>query len=211
MNTKDIQEMWDKRYAQPEYAYGTEPNAFFKTALATNKPKGKILMFAEGEGRNAVYAAEQGLQVTAVDISQEAKRKALQLAHKKNVSIDYLVGDIFKMDLPKNSFDAAGLIFAHFPPGMRENIQKKISELLRPNGIAIIEAFSKNNLPYREKNPNIGGPQNIEFLYTTEILLKDFKDFKTLLLEEKETELNEGLYHVGKGMVVRYIGQKTEN
>ena len=98
-----------------------------------------------------------------------------------------------------------------FHPEWEKIYKKKISELLKPNGIAIIEAFSKNNLPYREKNPNIGGPQNIEFLYTTEILLKDFKDFKTLLLEEKETELNEGLYHVGKGMVVRYIGQKTEN
>ena len=108
--------MWDSRYAEDEYAYGTEPNEFFKETINKFDIDGKILLPAEGEGRNAVYAAKKGLDVTAFDISIEGTKKALQLAEHENVAIRYEVGNLPELKLMNESFDAAAFIYAHFPP-----------------------------------------------------------------------------------------------
>lgn len=201
-------EFWNERYSAESYAYGTEPNEFFKTALTEYNLKGKILFPAEGEGRNAVYAAEQGIEAYAFDTSSEGKKKAFDLALKKNVELNYQTGALEDLFFENNFFDAVVLIYAHFPPNRRANIHEELAKLVKPNGLVILEGFSVNNLSYRDENPSIGGPDKKELLYTMDLIREDFKDFEVLQLEEVETELNEGMYHQGKGSVVRFVGRK---
>jgi SAM-dependent methyltransferase len=203
-----MKEMWDNRYRDATYAYGKAPNDFFKSSLEKYQPKGRILMPAEGEGRNAVYAAKVGLEVTAFDISAEGRNKALQLAQAENVGINYQVGDFLKMDFPENHFDAAALIYAHFPPHLLSDYHQRIARLLKPQGLIILEGFSKNNLPLRERNPDIGGPDKAEMLFSEESITHDFPNFEILELAEVETELSEGDYHNGIAKVIRFVGKK---
>jgi len=205
-----MKEMWDERYRSKRYAYGTAPNVFFKSSLEKYLLEGSILLPAEGEGRNAVYAAQLGLDVTAFDISEEGRKKALRLAKSHNVDINYKVGDFLEMDFSEKSFDVAALIYAHFSPEFLSSYHKKIARLIKPNGMIILEGFSKNNLPLREKNPKIGGPKNLEMLFSSETIRKEFPNFEILELEEVETELNEGDFHIGIAKVIRFVGKKYD-
>lgn len=200
--------MWDNRYSSEDYAYGINPNVFLKDSIEKYKLKGSILMPAEGEGRNAVYAAKKGLEVTAFDISVEGKKKALKLAKKENIEITYDVGDFFNLNLINQKYDSAALIYAHFPPPLLSKYYQKIGELIKPNGILILEGFSKNHLKYREENPNIGGPNQLDMLFSKESIKNDFPDFEIIQLEETEVELSEGIYHNGIGSVIRFVGKK---
>lgn len=203
-----MKEMWDSRYSSEDYAYGINPNVFFKDAIEKYKLKGSILMPAEGEGRNAVYAAKKGLEVTAFDISVEGKKKALKLAEKENVEITYEVGDFFNLDLINQKYDSAALIYAHFPPPLLSKYYQKIGELIKPKGFLILEGFSKTHLKYREENPKIGGPNQLDMLFSKELIQNNFPDFEIILLEETEVELSEGIYHNGVGSVIRFVGNK---
>jgi len=203
-----MSEMWDSRYSAEGYAYGSEPNEFFKDSLSKYNLTGSILFPAEGEGRNAVYAAKKGLTVSAFDISIEGKKKALQLAEKENVEINYALGDFFELDLIHQKFDAAALIYAHFPPSILSKFYTKIGEMISPNGLIILEGFSKNNLKYREENPGIGGPDKLEMLFSTESIQNLFPDFEIIELEEVVVELNEGKFHNGQGSVIRFVGKR---
>lgn len=205
----NMKELWDSRYANIDYVYGIEPNQFFKEILDKNSFEGKILLPAEGEGRNAIYAAKKGLEVFAFDISSEGRKKALKLAKNENVEINYEVGDFFDLQLIKEKFDVAALIFAHFPPNISTKYHNKIAELMKPNGILILEGFSKNHIELQKKNPKVGGPKNIDMLFSIESIKKDFPNFDTILLEEKEIDLKEGKLHRGRGRVIRFIGRKT--
>lgn len=200
--------MWDKRYSSEDYAYGTAPNDFLKQVLDKYNPHGTILFAAEGEGRNAVYAASKGLKAFAFDISIEGKRKALELAKDKQVSINYEVGDFLKMDFMKSSFDVAALIYAHFPPNILSEYHKAISDLIKPGGLLILEGFSKNNLALKKEDPKIGGPDKIEMLFSVDSIKGDFPNFEIVVLEEAEVNLKEGLYHNGIAKVIRFIGRK---
>ncbi len=198
---------WNDRYRKKEYAYGTYPNEFFKKHIDQLK-QGKILLGAEGEGRNAVYAAKLGWDVYAFDISIEGKKKALELAKVNNVSINYQVGQLPDLTYNNETFDAIALIYAHFPPHIKSLYHKLLDKKLKSGGIIIFEAFGKNHLSYLNENPNIGGPRDLESLYAIETLKSDFKDYDILELAEKEIELSEGLSHNGKGSVTRFIGRK---
>ena len=200
--------MWDDRYSSEEYVYGVKPNEFLKHAIDKYKLTGKILFPAEGEGRNAVYAAKLGLEVSAFDLSKEGKKKALKLADKEKVSIHYELGNLFELDLLKEKFDSVALIYAHFPPEIRASYHRKIASLIQPNGYVILEGFSIENLAYKKENPKVGGPGQLERLFSKDKIKADFPDFEILQLEEVEVELNEGLYHVGTGKVIRFVGKK---
>src|SRR5574343_234271 len=140
-------DFWNERYAQEEYAYGLQPNVFFKDAIG-EIPKGKLLFPAEGEGRNAVFAAQLGYEVHAFDTSKEGKIKADQLAEKYGVTINYKVGDLAKLDYPEQYFDAVILIYAHVPAESRTAFFQHLVRLLKPNGQIIFEGFSQNQLQY---------------------------------------------------------------
>lgn len=199
---------WDERYRHAEYAYGTEANEFLKFCLTEYSLQGKMLFVAEGEGRNAVYAATQGNEVIAFDQSEAGKRKALQLAESKNCNISYLIADANNMPFEPDSFDAIVLIYAHFAPENRAQIHKNLLNYLKKGGYVVLEGFSKNNLVYREQNPGVGGPADEAMLFTTELIQNEFSKLSSLYLQEEIVKLNEGKYHIGTASVVRYVGKK---
>jgi len=210
MNQSDINEyrqVWDNRYGNEEYAYGKQPNAFFAAQLE-KLSAGRILMPADGEGRNGVYAATKGWDVTACDLSAAGKTKALELAGECGVNIDYVVGDLMDLNFPEGHFDAIGLIYAHFPADVKSKLHHKLITLLQPGGIVLFEAFSKNHIPFVTANPKVGGPKNIDMLFSAEEVAADFAGFDTILLTEEVVMLEEGAYHVGEGSVIRFVGRK---
>lgn len=198
---------WDDRYSNEEFAYGTAPNNYLKEQIEKLQP-GSILFPAEGEGRNAVFAATLGWQVSAFDISAEGKNKALKLAEDNTLEIDYQVGELDTLNYQTEQFDAIALIYAHFPAEIKSAIHKALDKYLRKGGTIIFEAFSKKHLEYLAVNDKVGGPKDIESLFSIEEIQADFPNYEIVTLEEKEIELNEGLFHNGKGSVIRFIGTK---
>lgn len=201
---------WDDRYSKEEFAYGEEPNYYLKDQL-TKLPVGTILFPAEGEGRNAVFAAKIAWTVYAFDISSEGKIKALKLADKNNVTIDYQIGELETLKLNVEQFDAIALIYAHFPADIKSKYHKTLDKFLKINGTIIFEAFSKKHIDYVTINEKVGGPKDIDSLFSIDEIKADFPNYKFIELEEKEIELNEGLFHNGKGSVIRFVGRKTTN
>ena len=198
---------WNQRYSGDEFAYGELPNHYLKEKLE-QLTAGKILFPAEGEGRNAVFAATLGWTVSAFDISIEGKKKALLLAEKNQVTIDYQVGELQTVKYASNQFDAIALIYAHFPAESKSLYHRTLDKYLRKDGWVIFEAFSKKHLDYIVKNERVGGPKDIDQLFSLDEIQSDFANYKIIELEEKEIELNEGLFHNGKGSVIRFVGQK---
>lgn len=210
MNTtwdKEYKAMWDERYMDHDFVYGKEPNLFFKDWLQKFE-SGSLLMPADGEGRNGVFAAQLGWKVTSLDLSEEGKIKALELAKEKNVALNYVVGDLEQLHFEKETFDAIGLIYAHFAAEKKSFLHQKLNDYLKPGGIIIFEAFSKAHLLYNEVDPKVGGPKDINMLFSTEEIASDFDNYDILLLEEKEIILEEGKYHIGTSSVIRFVGRK---
>lgn len=202
-----MKSFWNQRYSQEVFAYGKEPNAFFKNELDKLQP-GKLFLAAEGEGRNAVYAAQMGWEVVCYDFSEEAQKKALKLAEEKGVSIDYRLGSLADINFEKAEFDAVGIVFVQLPEAVRRQSFQKISTFLKSGGTMILEAFSKSHLEDQRVNPTVGGPKNIDQLYQLDSIKKDFENFDIELATEEQTILEEGIYHRGKSSVVRFVGRK---
>jgi 2-polyprenyl-3-methyl-5-hydroxy-6-metoxy-1,4-benzoquinol methylase len=200
---------WDDRYRDKKFAYGEEPNQYLEEQLH-KLPAGSILFPAEGEGRNAVFAARKGWKVSAFDISAEGKKKALQLAEKNQVSIDYQVGTLQALDYQEEQFDAIALIYAHFPADIKSALHRELDKYLRKGGIIIFEAFSKSHIAFIERDEKVGGPKDIASLFSVEEISHDFPNYEVIELKEKEIELHEGLYHNGQASVIRFVGRKTK-
>lgn len=200
---------WNERYSKEDFAYGEQPNNYLKEQLA-KLSVGSILFPAEGEGRNAVYAAKMGWDVSAFDISIEGKNKALRLADTNQVSIDYQVGELQTLNFQAEQFDAIALIYAHFPPEIKSSIHQTLDKYLRKDGIIIFEAFSKNHLDYIAKNEKVGGPKELAMLFSIEDIKADFKNYEIIELVETVIELNEGVFHNGQGSVIRFVGRKIK-
>jgi len=198
---------WNERYSKDEFAFGKQPNNYFKEQLEKLNV-GTILFPAEGEGRNAVFAANLGWTVSAFDISMEGKKKADRLAEINKVTIDYQVGDLQEISFDTEQFDVIALIYAHFPANIKSLYHKTLDKYLRNGGVVIFEAFSKRHIDYVSKNENVGGPRDLESLFSIEEIKSDFANYDIIELEEKEIELSEGLYHNGTGSVIRFVGQK---
>lgn len=201
-----MKEMWNQRYTSIEYSYGITPNEYFKEKLSY-VPKGKILLPADGEGRNGVFAALNGWEVHSCDFSEQGKIKAKKLADINNVQIEYQVGDFSELSYTDN-FDLLALIYAHFPADVKIDLFKKAGSYLKRGAYVIVEVFSKNNLKYREKNPSIGGPTDLGVLFNTSEIEQALTNFTIIELEEKVVWLNEGKGHLGEGSVIRCFAQK---
>lgn len=194
--------IWNEKFSSEDYLYGKEPNHFLKEELDKRKV-GKIIFLGEGEGRNAVYAAKLGWQVTAVDESEEGKKKALKLAKENNVSINYLIDNVLNFET-REKFDAVVMIYLHIHDDLKEALHKKAISLLDINGEIILEAFEKDQLKFTS-----GGPKNIDLLYDLKTITEDFIDLDFIKLSKEEIELNEGNGHKGKAVVVRFVGRKA--
>lgn len=198
---------WNERYRGKEFAYGEAPNEYLKQQIDRLSP-GSILFPAEGEGRNAVYAAGLGWKVSAFDISAEGQRKALQLATSRGVKIDYQVGEIESLGYQPGQFDVLALIYAHFPALIKSQLHKTLGGFLRKGGTLIFEAFSKKHIEYIRQNEKVGGPKEIDMLFSIEELQSDFLHYDFEELAEMEVELHEGLFHNGKGSVIHCVARK---
>lgn len=204
-----MQNSWDERYANTQYVYGIEPNTFFKDSIK-DIPVGRILLPAEGEGRNAVYAAQKGWEVYAFDQSIEGQKKAISLAEQNEVRITYDVLNFEEVEAKYSPsyFDVIALIYAHLPLDVKMKYYKELASLLKPGGVIILEGFSKKQLEYQQKNPSSGGPRDEGMLFSEEEVLSLFHELEVIILEEQEIILQEGLGHNGKASVIRFIGQK---
>ncbi len=202
-----MKEFWNTRYQEAEFAYGTEPNDFFKSKILQLDP-GKILFPAEGEGRNAVFAAKLGWEVFAFDQSEAAKDKAEALSEKMQVNLNYQVISMQDFDPIPESFDAVVLVFAHFPAFLRRAYHQKLLRTLKPGGLLILEGFSKNHIKHNTTNEKAGGPKDIQMLFSLEELKGDFEETELVILEEKERYLQEGLYHQGQAAVIQLLAVK---
>lgn len=200
-------QFWNERYGQADFVYGEQPNLFFKTRLDL-LPTGRILLPAEGEGRNAVYAAQSGWEACAFDQSVEGQKKALRLAQQRGVTIDYFVNTSEALPYQVGQFDVLGLVFAHFPASIKSAFLQKLATYLKPGGTVIFEAFSKKHLAYNSANPQVGGPKELGMLFSAEEIEADFRDFEVLYLREEEVALAEGAFHNGLGSVLRFVGAK---
>jgi SAM-dependent methyltransferase len=196
-------DFWNSRYSEQEFAYGTDPNEFLKEQIEMLKT-GKALFLGEGEGRNAVYASKIGWQVDAVDFSSSAKIKALKLAEENMVTINYEVSDLNDYTLKENHYDLVVMIFVHLPLDLRRKVFNKSIESLKQNGKMIIEAFGKDQI-----NNASGGPRSLDLLYSEKDILDLVNDLKTIFLESKTINLEEGEHHKGKADVIRYVGVKV--
>lgn len=197
-----MSEFWNDRFAAEEYVYGTEPNAFFRQEL--NKlTAGTILLPGEGEGRNAVFAAQNKWQVTAFDTSTEGKKKAEQLAHTRQVKIEYQLDSYDTIQLEPEAFDCVGLIFTHMSLPQRQSFIQRLKVALKAGGTVILEGFSKSQI-----HNNSGGPRDIDLLFSKEELQADFAGFAKVNITEADVELDEGPFHKGKAHVIRLVAVK---
>jgi 2-polyprenyl-3-methyl-5-hydroxy-6-metoxy-1,4-benzoquinol methylase len=198
---------WNERFGREEFAYGEEPNNYLKEQLV-KLPPGNILFPAEGEGRNAVFAARLGWAASAFDISLEGKKKALKLAEANGVKLEYQLGELESLHYDSEQFDVIALIYAHFPPEIKSLYHKTLDKYLRCGGLIIFEAFSKKHIDYIKKNEAVGGPKDKEMLFSVEEIKSDFANYEILEMSEMEIELNEGVFHNGIGSVIRFVGRK---
>ncbi|MBN2807549.1 MAG: class I SAM-dependent methyltransferase [Prolixibacteraceae bacterium] len=195
-------EFWNTRYAEPGFAYGEAPNEFFQEELLKLTP-GKLLLPAEGEGRNAVFAALKGWEVKAFDQSSEGMAKAKQLAKQQGVAVHFDICDFEHFDPGTTLFDCIALIFFHPPAQFRSAIHHLALAWLRPGGKLIVEAFAKEQI-----NEQSGGPKDPDMLFSREELANDFRLLSDLNIETATVWLNEGTHHQGPARVIRVIGEK---
>jgi SAM-dependent methyltransferase len=192
---------WDARYDQEGFFYGREPNYFLAGELPGLEP-GRGLFLAEGEGRNAAFAAGLGHEVTAVDSSAVGRRKALELAASKNVTLEYRLADVITDSWDTDTWDFIVLCFAHLPPESMSSIHQRVAACLKPGGTLILNSFSKAQFGRKS-----GGPPRLEWLHDLDELLTQFPGLD-LKGEEKEVDLLESVGHHGPAMVIELTGKK---
>ncbi len=197
-----MQQFWEQRYDQSAYVYGKQPNAFFKAILDDHEP-GKLLLPAEGEGRNAVYAARKGWIVDAFDFSANARKKALRLAEENGVTLNYYISSIEDFSFEANTYDMVGLCYVHASPAISAFLHRRVIEVLKPEGQVVLEAFNKKQITL-----NSGGPKNDDLLYDKSTIKLDFAGLSMLYLEALQEELSEGAYHKGLAEIIRFVGKK---
>lgn len=199
-----MKEFWNQRYSGEEFFYGTDPNAFLVSQLHRFKPGQSVLAVADGEGRNGVWLARQGLDVTAVDFSPLAVEKAQRLAGQYGVTVHHEISDLFAWNWGENRFDAMVAIFIQFVgPEQRRTLNELMLRALKPGGLLILQGYRPKQLEYQT-----GGPSNVENLYTAETLRKEFSAMEILHLTEHDDEICEGEGHCGTSALVDLVARK---
>ena len=205
MGFSDATQFWNERFDKEEFIFGKEPNEYLVEKTSQHlKPKDKVLCIADGEGRNGVWLAKQGMQVIGFDASDIALAKAKQFAKDNQVHVEYSFSDTDSFDWQANTYDAVIGIFIQFAdPAMRERIFKQVYETLQPGGIFILQGYTPKQLEYKT-----GGPSLLEHLYTEELIRNLTKDFQILELVSYEKELSEGPRHTGMSALLGLVAKK---
>jgi cyclopropane fatty-acyl-phospholipid synthase-like methyltransferase len=195
---------WEARYAEPGYLFGTEPNAFLKSKAHLLKPGQRALSIADGEGRNGVFLAQQGLDVLSIDISPSALAKASKLADERGVTLRTELTDLHSWPWPVEAYDVVVGIFIQFSaPKLRDEIFAKIKQALKPGGLLLLEGYRPEQIKFKT-----GGPSDPERLYTRALLEEAFADFSSLEIEEHDSVVSEGSHHVGMMALIDLVGRK---
>jgi SAM-dependent methyltransferase len=197
------QKMWDERFGQAEPVYGEQPNAYLRAQAHRFAPGCKVLVPGDGYGRNGMWLAGQGFQVSTVDLSPVGVARARKSAQAAGLAMSIEEADLVTWSWPASDFDAVASIFLHHPPDLRPQIHARMLAALKPGGLLIIEAFTPAQLQHFS-----GGPKQGELLYTAEILQKDFTGADVLELLEVEIDLDEGRLHRGRAAVVHGVFRK---
>lgn len=196
--------VWDERYAGEEYHFGTDPNTFLVSQQSLLRPGMSCLALADGEGRNGVWLAEQGLDVLSVDSSPVALEKARQLARSRGVAAKFERVDLMQWPWEENRFDVVAAIFIQFaPPGLREQMFVHIKRCLKPGGLLLLQGYTPRQLHYRT-----GGPSQAENLYTETLLREAFADMETIELREHDDVISEGAGHSGMSALIDLVARK---
>ncbi|MDP1683422.1 MAG: class I SAM-dependent methyltransferase [Burkholderiales bacterium] len=195
---------WDEVYAAPDYIFGKAPNAFLVSQQALLKPGYRALAVADGEGRNGVWLAEQGLDVLSVEYSLPAVEKAKQLAQERGVVLAFEVADVLTWNWPVNAYDIVAAIFIQFAsPADRATLFQHIKAALKPGGYLIMQGYTPKQLEYKT-----GGPPYAENMYTPALLRAAFADMEIVHLAEHEEFIAEGTKHYGMSALIDLVARK---
>lgn len=199
--------MWDQRYQEEGFAYGTEPNDFLKSEYSRIPKGGKVLCLAEGEGRNAVFLAQQGYAVTAVDQSAVGLEKAQEFAAKNGVEITTVVADLADYDVAAEAWDGIVSIAAHVSAQLREDLHKQVVKALNKGGVFILEAYTERQI----ETAGVGGPpaSQKQLFMSLDELKSELNGLDFVVGAEVERHISEGKYHQGESAVVQVVARKT--
>ena len=197
--------MWDERYASEDYLFGTEPNEFLVSQRHLLKPGMSCLAVADGEGRNGVWLAQQGLHVLSVEASAVALEKAKKLAQQRGVAIEFEQADLAQWQWGENRFDVVAAIFIQFaPPALREQMFAGIRRCLKPGGLLLLQGYTPRQLEYKT-----GGPPVAENMYTEKLLHDAFGDMEIMHLREHDDHIGEGTGHSGMSALIDLVARKS--
>jgi SAM-dependent methyltransferase len=195
---------WETRYSVPDYVFGREPNYFLAACKRLLPRSGRALAVADGEGRNGVWLAEQGLDVTSIDFSPAAQAKGIALAKERGVDVTFIRADVHAWEYPEAAFDVVVEIFTQFStPAERARKWAGMRRTLKPGGLLIIQGYTPKQLDY-----GTGGPKEVENLYSRDMLLAAFGDFHDVQIIEEEREMHEGAAHGGMSAVIGLTARK---
>jgi cyclopropane fatty-acyl-phospholipid synthase-like methyltransferase len=196
-------ERWEARFRAPDYIFGKEPNAFLKAQARRLPATGTALSVADGEGRNGVWLAEQGLDVLTIDYSSAALAKAQALAAERRVRLRTEVTDVFTWRWPADAFDVIAAIFIFAAPAQRSAFFAHLKGSLRPGGLLLMQGYRPEQLKYRT-----GGPPDVGRLLTRAILEQGFDDMSELDIREHDSTISEGTAHVGMSALIELVAKK---
>jgi cyclopropane fatty-acyl-phospholipid synthase-like methyltransferase len=196
---------WDERYAGENYFFGTEPNAFLVEQRLLLKPGMSCLAVADGEGRNGVWLAQQGLRVLSVEASPVALEKARKLARQRGVTVEFEQADLAQWQWGENRFDIVAAIFIQFaPPALRAQMFAGIKRCLKPGGLLLLQGYIPRQLEYKT-----GGPPVAENMYTEGLLRLSFGDMEIIHLREHDDRVSEGAGHSGMSALIDMVARKV--
>jgi len=200
----DARAFWDQRFSDPDYIFGRTPNLFLVSQAQRFRPGQRVLDVATGEGRNAVWLAEQGCDVMGIDISPLGIDKAKRLAAERGVSAQFQVADLREWYWQPAAFDAIVSIFIQFAaPEDRTRLFEGFESTLKPGGILVLQGYTPKQIEYKT-----GGPPQVEHMYTSELLKQAFARLEILHLREHEQVLSEGTKHVGRSALIDLVARK---
>lgn len=200
-------EFWNTRYATDEYVFGTAPNAFLASQAAHLKPGQTALAIADGEGRNGVWLAQQGLHVHAIDFSPAALAKAAKLAAERGVQVTFEQADVLHWAWPEAAYDVVVAIFIQFlPPPERDTLIEYIRRTLKPGGTLILQGYTPKQIEFAT-----GGPSNPANMYVEADLRRWFGDWRIEHLAEHESHISEGAHHHGLSALIDMVAVKPVN
>lgn len=200
----DAAATWNRRFEGDAYHFGTEPNAWLREHAGVWQSGQRVLCVADGEGRNSVWLAGQGLVVDAFDVASVGVAKARRLAAEKGVSVNFSVSDCDAYPWPQASYDGVAAIFVQFAdPAMRERLFANIKRSLKPGGTLLLQGYTPKQLDYKT-----GGPPQVTHLYTEALLREAFADFEVIELRDYEEELTEGDHHHGRSALIGLVARR---